>query len=354
MAESLNFRDEALELVSRGAWPQMLEANVNHAPLLNSESFLVDAVQLNPPFVLGLENPPENVVVEAIKADKTGAVFENGDILKNQTKRICIEAVRKSYRNLARVQEQTPAICMAAVEGYPDDEMSGYAILDVKKEFRTPELIQKAVSKTAVVIRFVPRDELTDEICMAAIHHSPDDILELRGYPVKPEMYIAAFERQEEIFKEKTQKREANGNALTPAEQDELTVGVESFCTNVFDRLSQQEIISIVKCDPMSLRFVPADRIKASVIDVALSAEGKSVQYVPQRKLTSKLCELAVKQDPEAIHFLPPAYLSLDILALVLEDPASINMLKSFSDPEQSENLLDVCEELGLTLKTKK
>lgn len=354
MAESLNFRDEALELVSRGACPQMLEANVNHAPLLNSESFLIDAVQLNPPFVLGLENPPENVVVEAIKADKTGAVFENGDILKNQTKRICIEAVRKSYRNLARVQEQTPAICMAAVEGYPDDEMSGYAILDVKKEFRTPELIQKAVSKTAVVIRFVPRDELTDEICMAAIHHSPDDILELRGYPVKPEMYIAAFERQEEIFKEKTQKREANGNALTPAEQDELTVGVESFCTNVFDRLSQQEIISIVKCDPMSLRFVPADRIRASVIDVALSAEGKSVQYVPQRKLTSKMCELAVKQDPEAIHFLPPAYLSLDILALVLEDPASINMLKSFSDPEQSENLLDVCEELGLTLKTKK
>ena len=251
------------------------------------------------------------------------------------------------------MQEQTPAICMAAVEGYPDDEMSGYAILDVKKEFRTPELIQKAVSKTAVVIRFVPRDELTDEICMAAIHHSPDDILELRGYPVKPEMYIAAFERQEEIFKEKTQKREANGNALTPAEQDELTVGVESFCTNAFDRLSQQEIISIVKCDPMSLRFVPADRIKASVIDVALSAEGKSVQYVPQRKLTSKMCELAVKQDPEAIRFLPPAYLSLDILALVLEDPASINMLKSFSDPEQSENLLDVCEELGLTLKTK-
>lgn len=353
MAESLNFRDEALELVSRGAWPQMLEANVNHAPLLNSESFLIDAVQLNPPFVLGLKNPPEDVVVEAIKEDKTGAVFENEDFLKNQTERICIEAVRKSYRNLARVQEQTPAICMAAVEGYPNDEMSGYAILDVKKEFRTPELIQKAVSKTAVVIRFVPRDELTDEICMAAIHHSPDDILELQGYPVKPEMYIAAFERQEDIFKRKAQKREANGNALTLAEQDELTVGVESFCVNVFDRLSQQKIISIVKCDPMSLRFVPADRIKASVIDVALSAEGKSVQYVPQKKLTSKLCELAVKQDPEAIRFLPPAYLSLDILALVLEDPASINMLKSFSDPEQSENLLDVCEELGLTLKTK-
>lgn len=55
MAKSFNFRDEALELVSRGAWPQMLEANVNHAPLLNSESFLIDAVQLNPPFVLGLE-----------------------------------------------------------------------------------------------------------------------------------------------------------------------------------------------------------------------------------------------------------------------------------------------------------
>lgn len=353
MAKSFNFRDEALELVSRGAWPQMLKANVNHATLLNNESFLIDAVRLNPPFVLGLENPSEDVVVEAIKADKTGVVFENEDILKNQTERICIAAVQKSYHNLARVQEQTPAVCMAAVEGYPDDEMSGYAILDVKKEFRTPELIQKAVSKTAVVVRFVPRDELTDEICMAAIHHSPDDILELQGYPVKPEMYIAAFERQEEIFKEKAQKREANGNILTTAERDELTVGVESFCTDVFDRLSQQEIISIVKCDPMSLRFVPADRIKASVIDVALSAEGKSVQYVPQKKLTSKLCELAVKQDPEAIRFLPPAYLSLDILSLVLEDPANINMLKSFSDPEQSENLLDVCEELGLTLKTK-
>ena len=149
MAKSFNFRDEALELVSRGAWPQMLKANVNHATLLNNESFLIDAVRLNPPFVLGLENPSEDVVVEAIKADKTGVVFENEDILKNQTERICIAAVQKSYHNLARVQEQTPAICMAAVEGYPDDEMSGYAILDVKKEFRTPELIQKAESAPA-------------------------------------------------------------------------------------------------------------------------------------------------------------------------------------------------------------
>lgn len=83
MAKSFNFRDEALELVSRGAWPQMLKANVNHATLLNNESFLIDAVRLNPPFVLGLENPSEDVVVEAIKADKTGVVFENEDILKN-------------------------------------------------------------------------------------------------------------------------------------------------------------------------------------------------------------------------------------------------------------------------------
>ena len=94
MAKSFNFRDEALELVSRGAWPQMLKANVNHATLLNNESFLIDAVRLNPPFVLGLENPSEDVVVEAIKADKTGVVFENEDILKNQTERICIAAVQ--------------------------------------------------------------------------------------------------------------------------------------------------------------------------------------------------------------------------------------------------------------------
>lgn len=62
----------------------MLKANVNHATLLNNESFLIDAVRLNPPFVLGLENPSEDVVVEAIKADKTGVVFENEDILKTR------------------------------------------------------------------------------------------------------------------------------------------------------------------------------------------------------------------------------------------------------------------------------
>lgn len=346
------YRKDALNAIREGATAADLQADERYKDFLKSESFLIEAVHQNPMFIEGLHEPSEDVMVAAVEADDTGKVFRQCTcVLWRQTEKVCLAAVRECPKNLSYVARQTPEICMAAIEGWPENEYSGFAITDVKKEFRTPELILKAVTKTEVAINFVPGDELNDEICMAAIQHFPDDVLNIRDYPVTVEMYSAALHRQEELLQKRITDAKAEGRELTDAERDGPATIMSCFSADVFDRLKEADIVEMMKLDPLNLRFVPIDRMRSSVITAALRKSGMAIQYVPEPKLSQTMCESAVKQAPQAIKFIPRQFITQSLMKLILEDPSEMDMLADILAVEPGANLLELCKEMGMQLK---
>ncbi len=79
--------------------------------------------------------------------------------VKNQTKELCLLAVRKNGTNIRYVKEQTPELCMEAVK------QGGLSLKYVKDQ--TPELCMVAVKRDGYNIQYVK--EQTPELCMEAV-----------------------------------------------------------------------------------------------------------------------------------------------------------------------------------------
>jgi hypothetical protein len=82
--------------------------------------------------------------------------------VSEQTPEICLAAVQNDEDALEHVQNQTPEICMAAVQN------DGHALVYVKEQ--TPEICLAAVQGNAWALQFV--EEQTPEICLAAVRQN--------------------------------------------------------------------------------------------------------------------------------------------------------------------------------------
>lgn len=192
-------RIRALELIFKGATIDELRADSAVGAvcqsLLEDESFLVEAVQRYPYFVTQLDAPSEKVMLEAVK--KYPALFCRKPIIDRQTEDIAFAAVSRDGKLLPAVEDQTEKVCLAAVKNFP------MALRSVEKRFRSKSFFLSAVEINPEVLNWMEDDEVTDNVCVAAILWSQKGVLPViearhrKGYGEKnltPIMLIAALE----------------------------------------------------------------------------------------------------------------------------------------------------------------
>ncbi|ENY8693094.1 TPA: DUF4116 domain-containing protein [Clostridioides difficile] len=124
------------------------------------------------------------------------AVMRDGVALKHvkeQTSRICIEAVRQTGSALRYVKNQTKEICLIAVKENP------YSIVYMKNQ--TPELCLIAVKQNGLALKFII--EQTDEICREALKQNK--------YAIR---YVKDKDKYEKIFDIRYLKKQKDVNEV--------------------------------------------------------------------------------------------------------------------------------------------
>lgn len=83
------------------------------------------------------------------------------------TERVCLEAVKKDYRVLADIHEQTDKICLAAIKN------NAFALQFVKN--KTKEIVYAAVKKNGMSLKCV--NDRDDDLCLTAVRSNGEALM---------------------------------------------------------------------------------------------------------------------------------------------------------------------------------
>jgi len=83
------------------------------------------------------------------------------------TERVCLEAVKKDYRALAEIHEQTDKICLAAIKN------NASALKSVKN--KTKEIVYAAVKKNGLALQYV--NEYDEDLCLTAVRSNGEALM---------------------------------------------------------------------------------------------------------------------------------------------------------------------------------
>lgn len=111
------------------------------------------------------------------------------EYVTNQTEEMCWEAINQNGEALEYVKNQTEEMCLAAVESY-------WPALDFVKN-QTEEMCLTAVKEDCMALEMVRRQ--TDRICLAAVSHEPEALLLVRNQT--DEICLAAVRKDWALLK---------------------------------------------------------------------------------------------------------------------------------------------------------
>ena len=177
----------------------------------------------------------------------------------------------------------TYEMCLVAVE------KTGYSLEYVPVEFRTRELILKAVKRNGEAIRFVSEEQITEEMCRVAVQQTGLALMYVPSEFKTHDLCAQAVEDEPEVIK------------YVPVD-----IINAQFCLDVF----HQSGISVLSILPVKYRNAP---LYAEVIDL----DPTFIYDVPSKFRTAKLVtkafssmgylsfEEAVRADPELFYLIP-------------------------------------------------
>lgn len=337
---------EAIKLIQAGKYKGE-DAEVLFGSLMQDEKFLQRAVSKAPDFLAYIKEPSLKVCEKAIDADPNAIGH-----VANQTEDLCLYAVRKDGVALKEIQHPSYAVCLEAVSS------SGYAVRFVKKkEFRTPELLRAAVTgKDKASVSYLNEDELTDEVCDAAIHANPYSIAHIiQKREVPDEMIFRVFRRQLELY-ESFCAQFNEGTPEEPTSVDELiSMGNNLLGSSLSSRtgMSRERWLRLVEQYPKTIfPFVPKERISLSLLTAALTRAGMNLKYVAPESLGPKLCMDAVSNEGRALAYVPKEMMTAEIAKAALVNPNDYDTVAGFLGEASPQQVLAVFEEMDFELKT--
>lgn len=313
----MSYRDEALAIVKAGA---LLKNDSRYEALLDDEDFLIEAVFLDPTFITEIEHPSDAVMKAAIVRDPS--VFGCSPVIELQTDELALAAVSKEGHLLPLVRHQTEEICLAAIKNCAS------AMKAVEPRFLTKSFLETAITYHVDVAQYIDADKLDDELCFHAIMTSATGIhYILKKRAVTPEMLLTALNR---LDKEEDTKQSASA---------------------IIREIPEETILLTLKQQPDIFRLIPEDKMSLNVIVMALRRDGMNIRFLPAERQTAKLAGEAVKQNPAAIEMAVPEVVTADVVKLALADPSDIALISDVMQMAPNANPLDVCKELGISLK---
>jgi hypothetical protein len=284
------------------------------------------------------------VLQHTIERDKTNAqVYKTNAIMIDLETKIRLEeweawlnadfckmAVKKNGFSMSCVANQTPELCIVAIE-------NGGSLKYIKKELITPELCLMAVNRLGPNIGFVPDEIITDELRKMAIKQDFFSI-----------MYIPQKDRTPELCEFIVRN---NGYNLAMLHECHRTKDIcdIAFQNNVRAfQFIPRDFITQEICEAYinsrseywneGLKNVPKKFITQEMCETAVKQHAGDFEFVPQRFITKEMCETAVKRDGNLIRFVPECFLTLELCKLAVENDRSSHYLVPLQYKVECEN----------------
>lgn len=248
---------------------------------------LIHLARLYPSYLEEIEEQDHEICLEAVKSHGIALAY-----VRNQTADICEEAVKNDGRALAYVDEKfmTDNLCLEAlgtITRYTADIMKS-----IPEKFRTKQLIEAAVKKNGIVLRYLKPEEITYELCLEAVKTRGNVITD---YNFKKE-YLT-----DELCLEAV-KNDPGVIEFIENQTEEIcfeAVRRNPFTIKSIKNQTEKLCLEAVKGNGHAWKFInnPTEKVTLEAVKTAPSI----LEYV--KDFTEEICLEAIKVDPNAIRF---------------------------------------------------
>lgn len=206
-----------------------------------------------------------------------------------QTIEMCEDAISRMAGCIQWVANKTEYLCKLSLDLDP------WCITVIPE--LTEELCLYAVSKLGIVIRSIPDEFKTENVCRTAL-------LNTKGaFEYLPEQ----FRRNSELCEIAVLNKPENLSFVSCDELKEnllnSLIGICGMNICYCQNLTNEKVLNAVSINGLSLKFVPEELKTVEIITVACSQNGLALEFVPDEYKTPELEKLCVDNNIEALKF---------------------------------------------------
>jgi hypothetical protein len=229
-----------------------------------------------------VKNQTEKICLEAVKY--YGLSLQH---VKNKTHEICMVAVNNIGHAIAFVENQTEDICLAAVNN------CGFAIRFIKKDNRSEEICLAAVKKNGLALNYIHNH--THEICYAAVNQNGLALEHVSEDMLNEDMYLDAV-RQNGMALEFINIDNQNEDICNEALKSNINA-IKFVKKNIDYDLA----LKAIRNDVMNLQYIPYAH--ADIINEAFNKDHNVIKYIKKYNQTEEMCLKAIQHDIDLIQY---------------------------------------------------
>ena len=191
--------------------------------------------------------------------------------MKNQTDKICLEALKRNAYCIDDIREQKEEFCLIAVNIFAD------SIKYINPEFLTEQICLQAIIKDAKILKYIPKEFQTEKICIESVSQNG---LNLEYVLIKTKTICKKAINTTPDSVMFLNAKDSFNNMLSESELIELNIMAIKKDNKVFQLVEQFEKVCLE----------------------ALRINGLNLKHV--NKQTIEMCEVAVKQNKKALKYI--------------------------------------------------
>ncbi|MCL2128741.1 MAG: DUF4116 domain-containing protein [Treponema sp.] len=205
---------------------------------------------------------------------------------------------------------KTPEVCLAAL--MHDD--SRYARFIPSGVFENRDFCYAAVQKDSWAIEFVPDSLKTAELCLLAIQKNGKTLEFVPESLKTPELCLVAVQNHGYALKYVPEEHITSELCLAAVQQDGMALEY------VPDTLKTTELyISAVQKHGYTLKDLPKSFQTPELCLAVVQQDGRSLEYVPEVLKTYQLCHVAVQNHGNALEYVPDEFKTSELCLAALQ-----------------------------------
>lgn len=251
-------------------------------------------VKRRPSYILEIENPTEEMLIEAVTKDGKLLQKINPEL---QTEDICVAAIKSCVGMFQYVMHKTHAVYMAAIA------QDGLLLKTVPKEEQSVEMCITAVKKNHNASQYVLiDDDKLEEFYISVIRTNPMFIKSIPIDKLTPDICLEAVKRKGDLFKVVPEHLRTDEIYLM-AIQEVPHVIVE--IKKEFDRLGKKVpedfYYEAIKGNPHVIHNIPQAVLNSAMCLLVVKSSGNSLPKVPKHLRTHEIYMEAINNHPHML-----------------------------------------------------
>ncbi len=169
------------------------------------------------------------------------------------------------------------------------------------------------VRKTPKKFTRIPRSELDEELCAAALECSPRVYKYIPGDLRTDAVKETAASQWYHLVREDPERLDSVPGSLMGRVAEKLVTDSVDFFEMLPESAKTRDLTLLAVRNGVSLRFVPERHLSAELIRIAVEAWPLNLEFVPGEYKTPQMCARAVEHDGACLAFVPESFITREL-----------------------------------------